>query len=66
MEAKPLKATPKETKQHICEVELQGLPNLTKKKNDEKLEKIIEVGTMMWVPSVIKGNKQDGEKVVEL
>jgi hypothetical protein len=21
---------------------------------------------MMWVPSVIKGNKQDGEKVVEL
>ncbi len=27
---------PKETKQHTCEVELQGLPNLTKKKNDEK------------------------------
>jgi hypothetical protein len=27
---------PKETKQHICGVESEGLPNLTKKKNDEK------------------------------
>jgi hypothetical protein len=36
---KPLNVTPKETKQHTCGVEPQGLPNLTKKKNDEKLEK---------------------------
>jgi len=27
---------PKETKQHTCGVESQGLPNLTKTKNDEK------------------------------
>jgi hypothetical protein len=38
MEAKTLKVTLKETKQHTCGVELQGLPNLTRKKNDEKLE----------------------------
>jgi hypothetical protein len=38
METKTLKATPKETKHHTCRVELQGLPNLTWKKNDKKLE----------------------------
>jgi hypothetical protein len=39
MEAKTLKATSRETIQHTCGVELQSLPNLIKKKNDEKLEK---------------------------
>jgi len=39
MEARTLEATLKETKQHICRVELQGLPNLTQKNNDERLEK---------------------------
>jgi hypothetical protein len=39
MEVKNLKATLKEIKQHTCGVELQGLPNPIKKKNDEKLEK---------------------------
>jgi hypothetical protein len=29
------KPTLKETKQHICKVELKGLPNLIGKKNDE-------------------------------
>jgi hypothetical protein len=38
MEAKTLKVTPKETKHHTSRVELQGLPNLTWKKNHEKLE----------------------------
>lgn len=33
-----MKATSKETKQHTCEVESYGVPNLTKKRNDEKLE----------------------------
>jgi hypothetical protein len=32
MEAKTLKATLKETKQHTCEIKLQSLPNLTRKK----------------------------------
>jgi hypothetical protein len=36
MEAKTLKATSKKTKQHTCGAELQGLPNLIRKKNDEK------------------------------
>jgi hypothetical protein len=40
MEAKTLKitlkATSKETKQHTSSIQLQGLLNLTKKKNDEK------------------------------
>jgi len=36
MEAKTLKATPKETKQHTYGAELQGLQNLTRKTNDEK------------------------------
>jgi hypothetical protein len=39
MELKTLKATLKETIQHTCKVELQGLPNLIRKINDEKLEK---------------------------
>jgi hypothetical protein len=39
MEAKTLKAISKETKQHICRVGLQGLPNLTRKKNGEKFER---------------------------
>ncbi len=39
MEAKTLKATLKETKQHTCGVEPQGLPNLIKKKNDKKPER---------------------------
>jgi len=34
-----LKATLKETKQCTCGVELQGLPNLIRKKNDEKPKK---------------------------
>jgi hypothetical protein len=38
MEMKTLKATPKETKQHTYGSELQGLRNLTGKKNDEKLK----------------------------
>jgi hypothetical protein len=36
MEEKTLKATLKETKQHTCKTKPQGLPNLTKKGNDEK------------------------------
>jgi hypothetical protein len=39
MEVRTLKATPKKTKQHICRVEPQGLPNLTRKKNDGKPKK---------------------------
>jgi hypothetical protein len=39
MKIKNLKATLKEIKQHTCETEPQGLPNLIKKKNNEKLEK---------------------------
>jgi hypothetical protein len=39
MEARTLKATLKQIKQHTCKVELQGLPNLIGKKNDEKLER---------------------------
>jgi hypothetical protein len=39
MEVKTLKVTPKYIKQHTCRVELQGLPNITKKINDEKFEK---------------------------
>ncbi len=35
----PWRQPQKKTKQQTCGVELQGLPNLTKKKNDEKLEK---------------------------
>jgi hypothetical protein len=35
MEAKTLKATLKETKQHTCGTEPHGLPNLIRKKNDE-------------------------------
>jgi hypothetical protein len=34
-----LKATLKEAKQHTYRVKPQGLPNLTKKKNDEKLKR---------------------------
>jgi hypothetical protein len=34
MEVNTMKATPKETKQHICRVEPRGLPNVTRKKND--------------------------------
>jgi len=33
-----MKATSKETKQHICGVKFYGIQNLTKKRNDEKLE----------------------------
>jgi hypothetical protein len=33
-----MKATSKKTKQHICGAESYGVPNLTKKRNDEKLE----------------------------
>ncbi len=32
--AKTLKTTLKKSKQHTCEADLQGLPNLTKKKNE--------------------------------
>jgi hypothetical protein len=39
MEARTLKATSKETKQHSYRVRLPGLPNLTGKKNDEKLKR---------------------------
>jgi hypothetical protein len=39
MEVRTLKATPKETRQHTCNVKPQGLPNLTGKKNDGKLKK---------------------------
>jgi hypothetical protein len=39
MLTRTLKATLKEAKQHTYRVELQGLPNLTKKKTDEKLKK---------------------------
>jgi hypothetical protein len=39
MEVRTLKATSKETKQHICKVKLQGLANLNGKKNDEKFER---------------------------
>ncbi len=39
MEARTLKATLKETKQHTCGVESQGLPNLIRKKNEEKPER---------------------------
>jgi hypothetical protein len=46
MEMKTLKATPKETKHHIWNVELQGLPNLIWKKNDEKLE--IQLKDVQW------------------
>jgi hypothetical protein len=35
MEVKTLMATLKETKMHTCRVELQGLLNLSGKKNDE-------------------------------
>jgi hypothetical protein len=35
---KTLKAIPKETKQHTCETKSQDLPNITKKRNDEKLD----------------------------
>jgi hypothetical protein len=38
MEAKTLKTTPKETKQHIYKAKPQGLPNIIKKRNDEKLK----------------------------
>jgi hypothetical protein len=38
MEAKTLKATPREIKWHICGAELQGLQNLIGKTNDERLE----------------------------
>jgi hypothetical protein len=38
MEVKTLKTTPKETKQHIYGAKPQGLPNLIRKRNDEKLE----------------------------
>jgi hypothetical protein len=37
MEAKTLKATLKETKQHTCGIEPQGLANLIRKKNDKNL-----------------------------
>ncbi len=43
MEVRTLKATSKETKQHICKAKPKGLPNQNGKKNDEKLERI-EVG----------------------
>jgi hypothetical protein len=36
MEEKSLKATLKDTRQHTCEVKLQGLPNLMRKKNEKK------------------------------
>jgi hypothetical protein len=36
MEAKTLKATLKETKQHTCKTKLQSLPNLTRRKNEKK------------------------------
>jgi hypothetical protein len=36
MEAKTSKKTLKDTKQHTCEAKLQGLPNLTRKKNEKK------------------------------
>jgi hypothetical protein len=39
MEERTLKVTLKDTKQHICGVEPQGLPNLTRKENDEKPKK---------------------------
>ncbi len=39
MEARTLKITLKKAKQHTCGVEKKGLPNLTRKGNDEKLEK---------------------------
>jgi hypothetical protein len=42
MEVQTLKTTLKETKQHICTVELQGLPSLIGKKNDEKLDKLLK------------------------
>ncbi len=38
MEMKTLKPTPRETKQHTCEAKSQSLPNLTKKRIDEKLD----------------------------
>ncbi len=38
MEMKTPKVTLKETKQHTCGAKSQGLPNLTKKRNDEKLD----------------------------
>jgi hypothetical protein len=34
-----MEAIPKETTQHIYEAKLQGLPNLIRKKNDEKPKK---------------------------
>ncbi len=39
MEVKTLKTTLKETKQQTCEDKHYGLPNLTKKTNDEKPKK---------------------------
>jgi hypothetical protein len=36
---KTLNATLKETKQHTYKAKPKGLPNLIRKKNDEKLEK---------------------------
>jgi hypothetical protein len=39
MEVKTFMASPKETKQHTQGIEPQGLPNLTKKKNDEKTKR---------------------------
>jgi hypothetical protein len=39
MEVITLKATLKKAKQHTYGVEPQGLPNLTRKGNDEKLER---------------------------
>jgi hypothetical protein len=36
MEVRTLKATLKETKQHICRAKPQGTPYLNGKKNDEK------------------------------
>ncbi len=39
MEVKTLKTTLKETKQQTCEAKPYGLPNLTRKTNDEKPKK---------------------------
>jgi hypothetical protein len=56
MEARTLIRTLKETKQHTYRAKPQGLPNLTKR-NDENFEKQLKIGPMMWVSSIVEGKK---------
>jgi len=64
MEMKTLKATPKETKHHIWNVELQGLPNLIWKKNDEKLE--IQLKDVQWCGCHLQQKKKYKKRPIEL